>query len=106
MRSHSNTPADVETGQDGAPLIEAWTEQHPVALADIRSSGEHRADARWIPDSVRPISAWLRGEMQARIAGATGGPPIWLMLTPALEQRELCDWSCARLGIRCAGGPT
>ena len=90
--SASTDPATAEPNV--AKRIEAWTDQHPANIARLMAEGEYYGDARRGPSVFRPAIRWMRLQMRERIPGAVGHPPVWLTVTPSLERRQLCAWSC------------
>ena len=104
-------PRTASAGRRDAPLIgpksvpskrvemvQAWTDQHPANVARLITDGERYGNASRGPSVFRPAIRWMRRQMRERVPGAVGHSPVWLTVTPSLERRRLCDWSCLATG--------
>lgn len=82
---------------DGAvpvEMIEAWTDQHPANVARLMTDGLYYGNAARGPSVFRPAIRWMRRQMCERVPSAVEHSPVWLTVTPSIERRRLCDWSC------------
>ena len=100
-------PIGSEVVHDSDPalpveMIEAWTDQHPSNVARLMNHGQCYGNAARGPSVFRPAIRWMRRQMRERIPGAVGHPPVWLTVTPSIERRRLCDWSCLATGGPCS----
>ena len=104
-RGHRPIGSETDGGSEPAvavEVIEAWTDQHPANVARLMTDGQYYGNAARGPSVFRPAIRWMRRQMRERVPSAVGHSPVWLTVTPSIERRRLCDWSCLSTGGPCS----
>lgn len=69
--------------------VRVYTFQDTAAWDAARARGYLTGDAAFHDPDYAVAYAWMRGQMQARIPGFSGDPPVWAYLTrPNMRQRD------------------
>lgn len=80
--------------------LRVWTIQRMEAWKSFRRDGVLGGDGRRIWSEFRPAYHWLKDQMARRIAGYSGGYPVWLWHVPKPDLRSSGHLPRGARGIR------
>ena len=79
---------------ESTQVLRVWTIQRTEAWESFQKGRVLRGDGRRIWREFRPAYHWLKDQMARRVAGYSGGYPVWLWYAPKLDLR--CSGHLAR----------
>ena len=85
---------------DPTDTLRVWTIQHIEAWEPFQRDGVLKGDGRRIFPEFRPAYHWLKDQMARRIAGYSGGYPVWLWYVPKPDLRSSGHLPRGASGVR------